>query len=382
MKTLSPCPRSLAAVRLWIPVSGTLIAMLAAHSLGWWPGPTAPGTSRSPEAESSPAPRGELQAPTEPKRVAGVHAAAVSPASVSPPKSINDACAIIAADPSSEASHEAAYWLSTLGPEAMPSLRAALANAMSLEERRLLAAAVGRMDDADAVQALLEIAVNEPEPANREAVLEGLDALASEESIAFLASALAATSDPTVVEAIGRTVSRGATAEVVDFLAELFAEQPALAPQRLNLVAAMSAIANPEATAALGDVAKRADLADLADAAARSLAKLGTSASLLALHDAHESLDPSMPEQEWLRARLRETVESMRPTTANIPLILMQAAQSPDPDWRAALDPVAQRAAAAAGSGLDSASSLPEVSHYRPVQKTFLQTPWRRSNSH
>jgi hypothetical protein len=124
----------------------------------------------------------------------------------------------------------------------------------------------------------------------RQTVLEAFDLLSQPESSTLLVSALAATDDAALTQAVIRTIARTAVADTVDFLVELYTEPGALPARRQRMVTAMRSISNAPAIAALGDGARLVAHPELAAAAADALAKMGRAESILALRSAWQAL--------------------------------------------------------------------------------------------
>lgn len=284
------------------------------------------------------------------------------------PGTLQDDLALIASAPMSEDAFAAACRLADQGDKALPALTEALGNARNAEHARLLASALARIGTGDAVDAIWHAALGQPDPKMRDATLEACDTLTNPEGISLLASALASTSDPAFVQAATRTLGRAATVDAVDFLAELYAEQPGLIEQRSQLVTAMRLIANPSAIPALSDLARRTDMPEMATAAASSLAKMGNATSALALRDAYEALPAGHVTADALRQSLLDAFINLNLTADNAPLMAFFAEQSPSAEWRAASQALLARSGSLAGSS-EARSPVTEEAHYRVVEK-------------
>ena len=127
----------------------------------------------------------------------------------------------------------------------------------------------------EAVEHLVALADREQDEESLRSILEAFKGLSDPQDILLLASAVTATSDFRILEAATEMISRSATSEVVDYLAELSRLDPLQPTQRFAALWAVERIQNPEARRALAKVAQGASEPDLARAAAVALARLG-----------------------------------------------------------------------------------------------------------
>ena len=245
-----------------------------------------------------------------------------------------DMIAAIANDPRSERAWDAVHGLAGRGDEAVKPLADALAQAATPEQVRLIATALAMIGSTDAVNVIWAAALAKTESPMRSAMMEALDNISSQEGVNLTASALVATTDPDLVAAATRVLSRGATADTVDFIQELHAD-PAVPPHfRPQLVAALRLIESPAAVTVLEGLAGRADLPELAAAAAESLSKQGTGEAALALANAYANTSPDDPFNDSLRRVLVEKFANLDVTPDNQTYLSTQAKQSTDPALR------------------------------------------------
>ena len=258
----------------------------------------------------------------------------------------------IASAPNSDAAFAAARQLAEAGSELEAQIIAALSQAVSPEHARALASVLAMMGSADAIEAIWNRALTQPDAVIRTALLSSLDNVTNPEGISLIASALAASEDSEVVRAATRTLARAATADTVNVLAELYAEPARQPEQRAQILTAISAVTNPQAVTALGLLASQVRQPELAAAAATSLAKSGTAEASVALSDAFLTLTGSDPETEALRQRLLETFATSRVTSDNAAYIANQSRLSISTSWQTA----AQNLIANAGKSASAAA--------------------------
>jgi hypothetical protein len=242
----------------------------------------------------------------------------------------------IASAPNSDAAFAAARQLAEAGLEVEAQIIAALSQAVSPEYARALASVLAMIGSADAVEAIWNRALTQPDAAARTALLTSFDHVTNPEGVSLIASALAASEDSEVVRAATRTLARAATADTVNVLAELYAEPARQPEQRAQILTAISAVTNPQAVTALGLLASQVQQPELAAAAATSLAKSGTAEASVALSDAYLTLTGSDPETEALRQRLLETFATSRVTSDNAAYIANQSRLSISGAWQIA----------------------------------------------
>lgn len=139
------------------------------------------------------------------------------------------------------------------------------------------------------VEALFTAASMVMDPDLKQALLDALDLVSEEESITLAASVLVATEDPEMIEATRKLLARAGQPATVMFLAELYGESASVSGQRLRILEAIQAIANPEALLALGKLTARFDDPELALAAAVSLAKIGSVEAVERIREASDA---------------------------------------------------------------------------------------------
>ena len=127
----------------------------------------------------------------------------------------------------------------------------------------------------EAVELLVALAVGEQEEASLQAILEAFKGLSDPQDILLLASVVTATPDFRILEAATEMISRSATPEIVDYLAELSRQPPLQPTQGFAALWMIERIQNPEALRGLAKLANQAPEPDLARAAAVALARLG-----------------------------------------------------------------------------------------------------------
>lgn len=273
---------------------------------------------------------------------------------------------LVLSEPGSDAAFAAACRLAGRGAEVLPEVMAALHQAATPEQARLLATILARIGTEDAVEAMWNAAVAQTDPAMRQAFADAMDSLSSEEGITLLVSALAGTQDPIITQAAIRTLSRAARADTIHHLMELYVSQPNISSQRSQLVAALESIAAPVAVPALGEAVRAWQTPELSLAAARSLTKMGTTASVQALRDAILALPVESDAAQVLRQRLIDLFASVRVTAENAPLLTDMADHPPSSLWTDATRVLALRAQPLLAM---PAAPGPQVRHYIPVQK-------------
>jgi|GEM_PF-2791226 len=242
----------------------------------------------------------------------------------------------IASAPNSDAAFVAARQLAEAGPEIEAQIIAALSQAVTPDHACALASVLAMMGSADAVEAIWNCALTQPDAAARTALLSSFDHVTNPEGVSLIASALAASDDSDVIIAATRTLARAATPDTVNVLAELYAEPEHQPEQRAQILTAISAVTNPQAVTALGLLASQVQQPELASAAAASLAKSGTAEASMALSDAFLTLTGSDPETDALRQRLLETFATSRVTSENAAYIATQSRLSISAAWQTA----------------------------------------------
>lgn len=273
---------------------------------------------------------------------------------------------MVLAEPGSDVAFAAACRMAERGDEVLPEVIAALRQAATPEQARLLATILARIGTEAAVEALWNTVVAQTDPEMRRALAESLDSLSSEEGVTLLVSALAGTEDPIITEAAMRSLSRAATADTIHHLMELYVSQPNVSSQRGQLLKAMEAIAAPGAVPALGAAVRQWQSPELCLAAARSLTKMGTTASVQALRDAILALPAESDAAQVLRQRLIDLFANVQVTAENAPMLAHMAGHPPSPLWADSTRALAERAQPLLTV---TAVASPPVRHYIPVQK-------------
>ena len=127
----------------------------------------------------------------------------------------------------------------------------------------------------EAIELLVALAVGEQDEESLRAILEAFKGLSDPQDLLLLASVVTATPDFRILEAATEMISRSATPEIVDYLAELSRQPPLQPTQGFAALWMIERIQNPEAIRGLAKLANQAPEPDLARAAAVALARLG-----------------------------------------------------------------------------------------------------------
>ena len=127
----------------------------------------------------------------------------------------------------------------------------------------------------EAIELLVDLAVGEQDEESLRAILEAFKGLSDPQDLLLLASVVTATPDFRILEAATEMISRSATPEIVDYLAELSRQPPLQPTQGFAALWMIERIQNPEALRGLAKLANQAPEPDLARAAAVALARLG-----------------------------------------------------------------------------------------------------------
>ncbi len=127
----------------------------------------------------------------------------------------------------------------------------------------------------EAVERLVNLATDGQDEESLRAILEAFKGLSDPQDILLLASAVTVTSDFRILEAATEMISRSATTEVVEYLAELSRQDPLQPTQRFAALWTIERIQNPEAIRGLAKLVQQAPEPDLARAAAVALGQLG-----------------------------------------------------------------------------------------------------------
>lgn len=190
------------------------------------------------------------------------------------------------------------------------SLRAAPDTRQKGEWADRIAAAGGR----EAVEHLVALAAGEQDDESLRAILESFKGLSDPQDILLLASVVTATSDFRTLEAATEMISRSATPEVVDYLAELSRQDPLQPTQRFAALWTIERIQNPEAVRGLAKLVQRAPEPDLSQAAAVALARIGGPLAESVLDDSTADRHPDHPDfQQTIRNGLGDRPRSTGP---------------------------------------------------------------------
>lgn len=127
----------------------------------------------------------------------------------------------------------------------------------------------------EAIELLVDLAVGEQDEESLRAILEAFKGLSDPQDLLLLASVVTATPDFRILEAATEMISRSATPEIVDYLAELSRQPPLQPTQGFAALWMIERIQNPEALRGLAKLANQAPEPDLARAATVALARLG-----------------------------------------------------------------------------------------------------------
>ena len=152
----------------------------------------------------------------------------------------------------------------------------------------------------DAVERLVSLATGEQDDESIRAILEAFKGLADPQDILLLASASTATSDFRILEAATEMISRSATSEVVEYLAEISRQPPLQPTQRFAALWAIERIQNPEALRGLAKLVHHAPEPDLARAAAVALARIGGPLGEAVLTESAVDRHPDSPDFQQL----------------------------------------------------------------------------------
>ena len=228
--------------------------------------------------------------------------------------------------------------LAKLGEGAVDDLGAALRSAPGIPAKTVLARALARIGNSESVDQLVGSLGVLPDPAQRAAIIRQIGGITNSLGLETLSSSLAAVSDPTLRSSLITAVSSLATADTVDFLAELYREPPNVPEQPQNVLSALGAISNPAATSALSDLAGAPEL-PLQYAAVLALSRIGTPDALEGLISAAYRTGDTNP--DFRQAVLTALQNVTNPTSAT--WLQQQSATSSLPaDLTAALNQALQ----------------------------------------
>lgn len=166
--------------------------------------------------------------------------------------------------------------LAGLGEGAVVDLGTALRRVPGIPAKKVLARALARLGSSESVDQLVGSLNALTDPAERAAIVGQLGGITNTLGLETLTSSLATVSDPALRSSLISAVSQLATADTVDYLAELYRQAPNVPEQPQNVLSALGAISNPAATSALSDLAGAAPELPLQYAAVLSLSRIGT----------------------------------------------------------------------------------------------------------
>ncbi len=203
--------------------------------------------------------------------------------------------------------------LAKLGEGAVDDLGAALRSAPGIPAKTVLARALARIGNSESVDQLVGSLGALTDPAQRTAIVSQLGGITNSLGLETLSSSLAAVSDPALRSSLISAVSQLATADTVDFLAELYREPPNVPEQPQNVLSALGAISNPAATSALNDLTGASEL-PLQYAAVLALSRIGTPDALEGLISAAYRTGDTNP--DFRQAVLTAVQNVTNPTSA------------------------------------------------------------------
>jgi len=170
--------------------------------------------------------------------------------------------------------------LAALGEGAVSDLGAAMRAAPGAGAKLILAQALALIGTSEAVDQMITTLRAVTDPAEQASLVHAFDALANRAGLETLTSALASVEDPTLSRQLIGVIGHLATGDTVQFLAEMYREQPNIPSQPDNVVAALAGINTPDAVTALAQLASEAPELPLQYAAARALGAIGTPEAL------------------------------------------------------------------------------------------------------
>lgn len=194
-------------------------------------------------------------------------------------------------------------------PEAYPPADPEMSLATMAEALRSAPDAVQKGEWADriaavggreAVEQLVTLATGEQDEESIQTILEAFKGLSDPQDILLLASASTATSDFRILEAATEMISRSATPQVVEYLAEISRQPPLQPTQRFAALWAIERIQNPEALRGLAKLVHHAPEPDLARAAAVALARIGGPLGATILTESAVDRHPDSPDFQQL----------------------------------------------------------------------------------
>ena len=204
--------------------------------------------------------------------------------------------------------------LAELGPGAVDDLGAAMRAAPSSPARLIFAKALGLIGTSEAVDQLVANLQAVADPAEQAALVHAFDTISSPAALETLTSALASVKDPALAKAIAGMIGHLATDNTVQFLAEMYREQPGVPAQPQNVLSALSSVSSPDAVAALAQLASTAPELPLQYAAVLALSAIGTPEALEGIVSAAFQVGNTNP--EFRQALLSALASASNPQAA------------------------------------------------------------------
>ena len=170
--------------------------------------------------------------------------------------------------------------LATLGEGAISDLGAAMRAAPSAGAKLIIAQALALIGTSEAVDQMIANLQAVTDPAEQASLVHAFDGLANPAGLETLTSSLASVDDPALSRQLIGVIGHLASDDTVQFLAEMYREQPNIPSQPDNVVAALAGINNPNAVTALAQLASEAAELPLQYAAVRALGAIGTPEAL------------------------------------------------------------------------------------------------------
>ncbi len=146
----------------------------------------------------------------------------------------------------------------------------ALASAETPTEKSAFARVLSWIGTPEAVEALVTHTHAESDEELRAEMARAISEMRNVFGLETLVSVLGATDDPDIIGAVIETTSRLASADTVEFLVELYLEDPRIPNQREQVLSALGALRNPDVEEPLRLVAEKGE-GELASAAAAGL---------------------------------------------------------------------------------------------------------------
>lgn len=240
--------------------------------------------------------------------------------------------------------------------QSVETLRAHLALARSPAEKGMASCALIKTGTDEALQAWGEAVLGETDPAAIRSMMSALDNLDGEMGLQIITQLVELSDRPEIFDGLARTLSRMASSDTPQYLAELHQGPEAAAGQHDRALRLLGAIANPEAVPGLAGLLYQPDFGtDVSKQAAVSLGKIGNPASVIALAAAFNTL---APENFAQRHQTLEALASVsNPESAT--LLADLAANSPQPLIVGAAQDALQRLSAKDAATAESGTWLP-----------------------